>query len=413
MSLNYARELLKISISQLCDAIGFDTTSEIAIDILVDVCERQFQFLAKQTSNLLQLNNRYQPNFFDLLSVLLDNDHENFIQLNQYMKQFQSLTFSQDIIQFPYKKRNQFYLRIPPKDSQQVLERDQNESTDYIYDWLPLFPDQETPEQPASINVDTTFDATIYNDQEKKIEKSDSHHPLTLLSFVSKNGDEPNPVPVGKRSSRSLPSILYRPRRIIELEIAQAAAAEKAKKEQLEKENNEKDQQQGPPPPIRLTIPKPSANTDKPSIPIKKLPSTTTPSSSSSTPTTPIINENSTNKKPPTTPLSNTNSPFVNLGKKIIVSPPIHEPMEIHSQPNTSTNLSDVSSNFDKNNDIILDLSKPSSLPTPPIKLPTLKLNIKNVTNPPTNNNSDVPPTATKKTQRPSTNNKISTNSHE
>ncbi|CAF4567921.1 unnamed protein product, partial [Rotaria magnacalcarata] len=60
MSLNYARELLKISLSQLCDSIGFDTTSEIALDILVDVCERQFQSLSKETSNLIQLNNRNQ-----------------------------------------------------------------------------------------------------------------------------------------------------------------------------------------------------------------------------------------------------------------------------------------------------------------------------------------------------------------
>ena len=51
---------------------------------------------------------------------------------------------------------------------------------------------------------------------------------------MSKNGDEPNIVPIGKRPNRSLPSILYRPRRIIEMEAA-AAAAEKAKKEQIEK----------------------------------------------------------------------------------------------------------------------------------------------------------------------------------
>jgi len=64
--------------------------------------------------------------------------------------------------------------------------------------------------------------------------RSDSHHPLTLLSFLSKNGDEPNILPIGKRPNRSLPSIRYRPRRIIEMEAA-VAAAEKAKKEQMEK----------------------------------------------------------------------------------------------------------------------------------------------------------------------------------
>jgi len=142
MSLNYARELLKISISQLCASMGFDTISEIGIDILVDVCERQFQYLAKQTSNIIQLNHHYQLNFIEFLSILIENNNENFDQLKEYMNKFKSLTFSKDIIQFPYKKRNQFYLRIPPKDSQQVLERDQNETTEYIYDWLPLFPDR-------------------------------------------------------------------------------------------------------------------------------------------------------------------------------------------------------------------------------------------------------------------------------
>ncbi|CAF4253153.1 unnamed protein product, partial [Rotaria magnacalcarata] len=241
MSLNYARELLKISLSQLCDSIGFDTTSEIALDILVDVCERQFQSLSKETSNLIQLNNRNQENYFDILSILLENNHENLDQLQDYMFKFQSSTFPKDIIQFPFRKRNQIYLRIPPKDSQEIIQRDQNSSTEYIYDWLPLFPDQETPEQSSSVNIDTNLDATIYQDQQKKFDKSDSHHPLTLLSFLSKNGDEPTSVPIGKRPNQSLPSILYRPRRIIEIEVAAAAtaAAEKAKKEQLEKETNE------------------------------------------------------------------------------------------------------------------------------------------------------------------------------
>ncbi len=93
---------------------------------------------------------------------------------------------------------------------------------------------EETPEQPSTINLDTTLDANIYNDQDRKFDKNDSHHPLTLLSFLSKNGDESNLVPIGKRPNRSLPSILYRPRRIIEIEAA-VAAAEKAKKEQIEK----------------------------------------------------------------------------------------------------------------------------------------------------------------------------------
>lgn len=142
MSLNYARELLKISISEICSAIGYDTTSQIAIDILVDVCERQFQYLAKETTNLISFDHEYQINYLQILFLLLENNWQNLSQLEDFMKQFRSIHFANEIIQFPYKKRNQFYLRIPLKDSEQILQRDQNPATEYIYDWLPLFPDR-------------------------------------------------------------------------------------------------------------------------------------------------------------------------------------------------------------------------------------------------------------------------------
>ncbi|CAF1658248.1 unnamed protein product [Rotaria magnacalcarata] len=459
MSLNYARELLKISLSQLCDSIGFDTTSEIALDILVDVCERQFQSLSKETSNLIQLNNRNQENYFDILSILLENNHENLDQLQDYMFKFQSSTFPKDIIQFPFRKRNQIYLRIPPKDSQEIIQRDQNSSTEYIYDWLPLFPDQETPEQSSSVNIDTNLDATIYQDQQKKFDKSDSHHPLTLLSFLSKNGDEPTSVPIGKRPNQSLPSILYRPRRIIEIEVAAAAtaAAEKAKKEQLEKETNEKDQQQGPPPPLRLTIPKPLVVNDKGSITNKKLSSSiltttttttpTIPSSSSSlstltlttttttttavvttipttttttsTVTNPMAIDGIINKNGINTSLFIGNIPSVNLGKKIIVSPPLNDSnaKQIHSHTNISTNLSESLTNIDKNEETALDLTKKSPLISSPAKLPRLKLNIKNVSNPQITKNASnpqiSPPTTKKQIQRPSSSTKQLPNTHE
>jgi hypothetical protein len=85
-----------------------------------------------------------------------------------------------------------------------------------------------------NINSDFSYIDKTINIFEIILFRNGSHHPLTLSSFLSKNGDETNVIPIGKRPNRSLPSILYRPRRIIEFEAA-AAAAEKAKKEQIEK----------------------------------------------------------------------------------------------------------------------------------------------------------------------------------
>ena len=141
MSLNYARELLKISVSEMCSSIGFDRTSEMAMDILVDICERQFEYLIKQIHD--QSIPFDQRDYLQVLFVLLTNSTENLFDYENFLKQFQSIQFANEIIQFPYRKKNQFYLRIPPKDSPQILQRDENPSTEYIYDWLPLFPDRK------------------------------------------------------------------------------------------------------------------------------------------------------------------------------------------------------------------------------------------------------------------------------
>lgn len=136
MSLNYARELLKISLSEICSSIGFDRTSEMAMDMLVDVCERQFQYLIQQ------IFPNEQCDYLQVLFILLKNSSDNLDHYQEFIRQFQSMKFANEIIQFPHRKKQQFHLRIPHKDSPQILQRDLNPSTEYIYDWLPLFPDR-------------------------------------------------------------------------------------------------------------------------------------------------------------------------------------------------------------------------------------------------------------------------------
>lgn len=92
---------------------------------------------------------------------------------------------------------------------------------------------EETPDESSLNSFDRTLEKTSFNDEEKKFDQDFSHHPLTLLSFLSQNGDETNVRPIGKRPNRALPAILYRPRRILDIEYANANA-EKTRKD-LEK----------------------------------------------------------------------------------------------------------------------------------------------------------------------------------
>ena len=186
MSLNYARELLKVSLSQLCDVIGFDRTSQLAMDILVDVCERQFQYLAKQTCTLLQLTERDQPTYFDLLAILFENNSQNLLPFQEYLGHFRSLPFSQEILRFPVQKRNQFYLRIPPKDSEELLQREQNQSTEYIYHWLPLFPHRECLASPLSLSSPSSRARSLQRNSLIRTLPSISMSPLKRTSMASK-----------------------------------------------------------------------------------------------------------------------------------------------------------------------------------------------------------------------------------
>jgi hypothetical protein len=144
MSLTFARELLKRSLSDICDRIGFDRTSELAMDILVDVCERQFHYEFKRIAHLGQFEQRAQVPFVDLIPIVCENNVDNFEQFNDYIQQFPSSQLAERPIVFPRKKVNQLFLRIPLEDSEQVQQRDEHQSTEYIYSWLPLFPHRKT-----------------------------------------------------------------------------------------------------------------------------------------------------------------------------------------------------------------------------------------------------------------------------
>lgn len=179
---------------------------------------------------------------------------------------------------------------------------------------------------------------------------------MTLSSFINENNEETNPIPIGIKPKRSLPKIVYRPRRLIEIDAA--TAAEKAKKNLLEKENIEKEQATIQPP-LRLTIAKPPP-TDKSISPIKKT----------------ITNQD---KKPSQISLNNSINPKI-----------IHNS---NSNPNIETNLTDTSTNnHDKNQpqqqQTPLDLTKPSTTNTiVSTKVPTFKLSLKTVNPTPTNIN--------------------------
>ena len=142
-SLFYSRQLLKRSLSELCHSIGFDRTSEVAMDILVEICERHFAQL------LQEFNEEEVKEYFRLFASLFDQQQQRFQQTQLYLQQFPSALTSTSTTtttketfphSYPMKKPNQIFLRIPNPHSEEIRQRDEDPSTEYLFSWLPLFP---------------------------------------------------------------------------------------------------------------------------------------------------------------------------------------------------------------------------------------------------------------------------------
>ena len=189
-SLIYSRQLLKRALSELCHSIGFDRTSEVSMDILVEICERRFAQLFEQIRDDLSVED-----YFRLFSSLFDHQREQREQFHQYLQQFPSSTSmertnpssSSSSSIYPLKKPNQIFLRIPNEHSQEINERESNPQTEYLFHWLPLFPHRSSLFSSLLFSPFTFFDAL----EEKSLDSSSR----MIQSSHSIDADEEKIVP--------------------------------------------------------------------------------------------------------------------------------------------------------------------------------------------------------------------------
>lgn len=59
---NYARTLLKLSVSQMLQTIGFQTAQSTAMDILVEILERYIYLVSKTTHDFSEFGNLIKKN---------------------------------------------------------------------------------------------------------------------------------------------------------------------------------------------------------------------------------------------------------------------------------------------------------------------------------------------------------------
>lgn len=175
---SYARSLLRVSVAQICQALGWDAVQLTACDLLSDVLHRYIQQLARVCHRYSELYGRTDPvlddlgQAFRLMGVSLG-------ELEDYVNNMEAVSFTHQIPLFPVSKNN--VLQFP-----QPGARDTEERKDYIPDYMPplVSLQEEEEEEEALPDMGTSAEAmqVALEEDEEEIEEdeavNDENHPL-------------------------------------------------------------------------------------------------------------------------------------------------------------------------------------------------------------------------------------------
>ncbi|CDQ58200.1 unnamed protein product [Oncorhynchus mykiss] len=129
---SYARSLLRVSVAQICQALGWDAVQLTACDLLSDVLHRYIQQLARGCHRYSELYGRTDPvledvgQAFRLLGVSLS-------ELEDYVHNLEPVGFSQQTPLFPLSKNNMLQFPQPGVG----VRGDTEERREYIPDYMP------------------------------------------------------------------------------------------------------------------------------------------------------------------------------------------------------------------------------------------------------------------------------------
>uniref|UniRef100_A0A8C7G9W5 Transcription initiation factor TFIID subunit 3 n=1 Tax=Oncorhynchus kisutch TaxID=8019 RepID=A0A8C7G9W5_ONCKI len=151
---SYARSLLRVSVAQICQALGWDAVQLTACDLLSDVLHRYIQQLARGCHRYSELYGRTDPvlddvgQAFRLLGVSLS-------ELEDYVHNLEPVGFAQQTPLFPLSKNNVLQFPQPGVG----VRWDAEERKDYIPDYMPPLVSLQEEEEEALADMGTSAEA--------------------------------------------------------------------------------------------------------------------------------------------------------------------------------------------------------------------------------------------------------------
>ncbi|XP_038259520.1 transcription initiation factor TFIID subunit 3 [Dermochelys coriacea] len=191
---SYSRCLLRVSVAQICQALGWDSVQISACDLLTDVLQRYLQGLGRGCHRYCELYGRTDP-ILDDVSEAFTLMGVNLHELEDYIHNIEPVTFPHQIPSFPVSKNN--VLQFPQPGSKDAEER-----KEYIPDYMPPIVSSQEEEEEEQVPTDGGTSAEAMQvplEEEGEMEEDEAVNDENFLSKRPLESPEAEEMPAMKR----------------------------------------------------------------------------------------------------------------------------------------------------------------------------------------------------------------------
>lgn len=187
MSDDFARNILKVAMAQICQNLGWHAVQTSPMNILVDILQRYMSTLAKITHQYAEHYNRNEPNLNDV-AMAFQELGISISELEDYVNNVEPVPFAHPIPKFPVARSNQF--NFPKENSREVSAR-----PEWIDPHLPcIYPEDEDAHLSTAEDVDEkTTDGPVSD------APSPSSSPKAVVRRPLEVTPDTNNFPIAKR----------------------------------------------------------------------------------------------------------------------------------------------------------------------------------------------------------------------
>ncbi|XP_037040276.1 transcription initiation factor TFIID subunit 3-like [Bradysia coprophila] len=149
----YTQQILKVTVAQLCQTIGFNSISNTPLEAMSDILNKYIKEIATQTHRYSELYGRTEPNLDDVALAFKDMN-VNIADLEEYVNNVDPVPCAIDVPKYPAQKENHFNFLKP--GSKEVVTRPV-----HIHEYLPpMHAEREDEEKPPEV-LDTSAEQTV------------------------------------------------------------------------------------------------------------------------------------------------------------------------------------------------------------------------------------------------------------